>query len=121
MWNERAMAYVNVPTDLSKVKNKIAFNLTKRQLIVLIPTALIGVALYFFTRGVLGVTHAATVMVLVMVPGFLLALYERDGMFLEELMKYRLRVKYKREHNRPYITENELDEERSSVCDESAE
>ena len=84
------MAYVNVPTDLSKVKNKIAFNLTKRQLIVLIPTALIGVALYFFTRGVLGVTHAATVMVLVMVPGFLLALYERDGMFLEELLKYRL-------------------------------
>ena len=115
------MAYVNVPTDLSKVKNKIAFNLTKRQLIVLIPTALIGVALYFFTRGVLGVTHDATVMVLVMVPGFLLALYERDGMFLEELLKYRLRVKYKREHNRPYITENELDEERSSMCDESAE
>ena len=27
------MPYVNVPNDLSKIKTKIAFNLTKRQLI----------------------------------------------------------------------------------------
>ena len=27
------MAYVAVPKDLSKVKSKVAFNLTKRQLI----------------------------------------------------------------------------------------
>ena len=26
------MAYVSVPKDLTKVKNKVAFNLTKRQL-----------------------------------------------------------------------------------------
>ena len=26
------MAYVNVPNDLSKIKTKLAFNLTKRQL-----------------------------------------------------------------------------------------
>ena len=29
------MPYVNVPNDLSKIKTKIAFNLTKRQLICL--------------------------------------------------------------------------------------
>ena len=28
------MPYVNVPNDLSKIKTKIAFNLTKRQLIL---------------------------------------------------------------------------------------
>ena len=27
------MAYVTIPKDLTKVKNKVAFNLTKRQLI----------------------------------------------------------------------------------------
>ena len=27
------MPYVNVPNDLSKIKTKIAFNLTKRQLV----------------------------------------------------------------------------------------
>ena len=103
------------------MKNKIAFNLTKRQLICLIPTALIGVALYFFARNALGVTNAAAVMVLAMVPGFLFALYERDGMVLEQVLKYRIRVKYLRRHNRPYQTENEYDEERSSMCDESSE
>ena len=29
------MPYVNVPNDLSKIKTKMAFNLTKRQLICL--------------------------------------------------------------------------------------
>ena len=28
------MAYVTVPKDLSKVKNKVVFNLTRRQLIL---------------------------------------------------------------------------------------
>ena len=27
------MAYVTIPKDLTKVKNKVAFNLTKRQII----------------------------------------------------------------------------------------
>ena len=32
------MPYVNVPNDLSKIKTKIAFNLTKRQLVCLLQT-----------------------------------------------------------------------------------
>ena len=103
------MAYVTVPKDLSKVKNKIVFNLTKRQLICLVPTAVLGVALYFLTRDAMGVTNAATVMVLAMLPGFLFGLYERDGMFLEQVLRNRIRVKYRRPHNRPYVTENEYD------------
>ena len=31
------MAYVSVPKDLTKVKNKVAFNLTKRQIAAPIP------------------------------------------------------------------------------------
>lgn len=100
------MAYVSVPKDLSRVKNKILFNLTRRQLLCLVPTALLGLALYFLTRDTVGVTNAATLMVLVMVPGFLFALYEKDGMFLEQILAQRIRVKYKRPHARPYMTEN---------------
>ncbi len=37
------MAYVPVPKDLTKVKTKVAFNLTKRQLICFGSGALIGV------------------------------------------------------------------------------
>ena len=44
------MPYVNVPNDLSKIKTKIAFNLTKRQLICFGMGAAIGVPTYLLTR-----------------------------------------------------------------------
>ena len=45
------MAYVPVPKDLTKVKTKVAFNLTKRQLVCFGGGALIGVPLFFLLRG----------------------------------------------------------------------
>lgn len=39
------MAYVTVPKDLTKIKSKVLFNLTKRQLICFTPAVLIGVPL----------------------------------------------------------------------------
>ena len=48
------MAYVNVPKDLTKVKTKVLFNLTKRQLICFGSGALIGVPLFFLLKGSIG-------------------------------------------------------------------
>ena len=48
------MAYVPVPKDLTKVKTKVAFNLTKRQLVCFGCGALIGVPLFFLLRGPAG-------------------------------------------------------------------
>ena len=56
------MPYVNVPNDLSKIKTKIAFNLTKRQLICFGIGAAIGVPTYLLTRGAIGNTGALFVM-----------------------------------------------------------
>lgn len=69
------MAYVNVPKDLTKVKNKVVLNLTKRQLICFGIAAAIGMPFYFLTRGVLGNSIAMTGMVFLMVPAFLFAMY----------------------------------------------
>ena len=44
------MAYVPVPKDLTKVKTKVMFNLTKRQLVCFASGALIGVPLFFLLR-----------------------------------------------------------------------
>ena len=44
------MPYVPVPKDLTKVKTKLAFNLTKRQLICFSLAALVGLQVYFLTR-----------------------------------------------------------------------
>ena len=53
------MAYVNVPKDLTKVKTKVLFNLTKRQLICFGSGALIGVPLFFLLKGSIGTSPAA--------------------------------------------------------------
>ena len=45
------MAYVDVPKDLTSVKTKVMFNLTKRQLICFGGGALIGVPLFFVLKS----------------------------------------------------------------------
>ena len=109
------MAYVSVPKDLTKVKNKVAFNLTKQQLIYIAAGAAAGIPFYFLTRGVLGNSNAATIMVLLMLPAFLFAMYEKDGMHLEEVLIHMIRVKWLRPAVRKYETENyfETDPEKS--------
>ena len=71
------MPYVNVPNDLSKIKTKIAFNLTKRQLVCFGGAALVGIPAYLFSRSSFGSTGAMFVMLVVMLPAFMLAMYER--------------------------------------------
>lgn len=44
------MAFVSVPKDLTKVKNKVVLNLTKRQLICLSAAAAIGLP-FIFSHG----------------------------------------------------------------------
>ena len=79
------MAYVSVPKDLSKIKTKVLFNLTQRQLICFSAGALIGVPLFFILRNRIGVSSAAMVMMLAMIPAFLLAMYEKNGQPLEKV------------------------------------
>ena len=45
------MAYVTVPKDLTKVKTKVALNLTKRQLVCFSMAAAVGVPLFFLIKG----------------------------------------------------------------------
>ena len=100
------MAYVSVPKDLTKVKNKLAFNLTKRQLICIGIGAAVGIPFFFLTRDVLGMTNAMTIMVFLMLPAFMFAMYEKDGMHLEDILMHVLNVKFFRPSVRTYETEN---------------
>ena len=86
------MAYVSVPKDLTKVKTKVLFNLTKRQIICIGIAAAIGLPFYFLTREALGTSNAATGMVLLMLPAILFALFEKDGMPLERILFNRLQA-----------------------------
>ena len=86
------MAYVPVPKDLTKVKTKVMFNLTRRQLVCFTAGALVGVPLFFLLREPAGNSMAAMCMMLVMMPFFLLAMYEKHGQPLEKIVGNILKV-----------------------------
>ena len=100
------MAYVPVPKDLTKVKTKVAFNLTKRQLVCFGGGALIGVPLFFLLRGPVGNSVAAMCMMLAMLPFFLLAMYEKHGQPLEKILGNIILVAVIRAKTRLYRTNN---------------
>ena len=95
-----------MPKDLSAVKTKVFFNLTKRQIICFGSGALISVPLFFMLKGVIGTSTAALVMIFIMLPFFLLAMYERNGQPLEKVVKTMITVMFVRPKQRPYKTKN---------------
>ena len=97
---------VDVPKNLSGIKTKVALNMTKRQLICFGTAAVIGIPLYLATRNVIGTEAAALLMIAVMLPLFLLAMYEKDGMPAEKVLKLVIRQKYLLPGIRRYRSEN---------------
>lgn len=104
------MAYVSIPKDLGKVKNKLILNLTRRQIICLSAAAAVGLPFYFITKDYIGSTNAAAGMVLLMLPAFFFAMYEKDGMPLEKILMNVISVKLIRPAIRRYEVENLYDE-----------
>ena len=100
------MAFVSVPKDLTKIKNKVVLNLTKRQLVCLMVAAAVGLPFYFLTKKYIGTSNAATGMVLLMLPAFLFAMYEKDGMPLEKVLFNIINVKFKKPAVRRYEIKN---------------
>ena len=100
------MAFVTVPKDLTQVKNKVILNLTRRQLICFGIAAGVGFPFYFLTRSTIGSSNAATGMVLLMLPGFLFAMYEKDGLPLDKILRNSLMTRYIRPTVRRYRTSN---------------
>lgn len=97
---------VPVPKDLSGIKTKVALNLTKRQIICFSTAAIIGVPIYFLTKGVLGTSAASLLMVGIMLPFFFVAMYEKDGFPAEKILYFMIRQKILTPGIRPYKSEN---------------
>ena len=100
---EVEMAYVTIPKDLSQIKTKVAFGLTKRQLICF---GLVGAPFFFLTRGTVGTSAATLGMIFLMMPFFLLAMYEHHGQPLEVVLKHVVESRFQRPKRRLYETNN---------------
>ena len=77
------------------------FNLTRRQLVCFTAGAFVGVPLFFLLREPAGNSMAAMCMMLVMMPFFLLAMYEKHGQPLEKIVGNILKVAVIRPKQRP--------------------
>ena len=67
---------------------------------------MIGVPLFFLTKEALGTTTAALCMILVMLPFFLFAMYQRNGQPLEVFLGHLIENKFIRPKVRIYQTNN---------------
>lgn len=100
------MPYVTVPKDLSRIKNKLVFNLTKRQLINFSLAGGIGIPFYLFSRSVIGGDVAAFVMIALMLPFMAFGVYEKDGQPLEKILYHMIRARFLLPRIRVYQTDN---------------
>ena len=100
------MAYVSIPKDLTHVKTKFILGLTKRQAVCFGAAAITGLPLFFVTRGFIPVSASAFLTVIVMLPWFLFAMYEKNGMPLEKFLRCVIAVKFTRPKIRTYQTNN---------------
>jgi len=82
------------------------FNLTVRQLICFGTAGAIGVPVYIFTRGTIGDSAAALLMIGLMLPLFFIAMYEKDGQPAEKILRNMIRTRFYFPGKRPYRSEN---------------
>ena len=81
------------------------FNLTVRQLLCFGTASAIGVPAYIMTRGTIGGTAAALLMIGLMLPLFFIAMYEKDGQPAEKVLRNIIRSQFYFPAKRPYKTE----------------
>ena len=68
--------------------------------------ALVGLPVFFLTKGAIGVSMAAALMIVIMLPFFLFAMFERNGQPLEVLLKHYIQARFIRPRTRVFETEN---------------
>ncbi len=100
------MPYIAVPKDLSRIKTKVMFNLTKRQLICFGSGAMLGFPTFFILKKSMSSSTATLIMILTMLPFFIFAIYEKNGQPLERILQNIILTRFVRPKHRPYKTSN---------------
>jgi hypothetical protein len=100
------LARVSIPKDLTRIKTKFALGLTRRQCVCFGSAAAMGLPLFLLLREYIPTSAAAFLMILVMVPWFLFAMYEHNGQPLERYLRSVIAVMFTRPKIRTYETNN---------------
>lgn len=95
-----------VPKDVSAIKKKLVFNLTKRQIISFLLAGVAGFSAYGFLKNYMETDMAALVMTGVMMPFLFVGIYEKDGYPAEKIAYFMIRRTFLLPGIRPYRAEN---------------
>lgn len=82
------MAHVSMPKDLKKIKTKVVFNLTMRQLIGMTLAGIVSIPAYLFVKNYFPTDVSAIILVIIALPFIFVAFFEKNGLYLEQYIKY---------------------------------
>lgn len=102
------MAYIQIPRDLNKVKEKFMFGLPKRQVVCFGIGIAIGAVLFYILLKIADVTSAVAALALCVMPFGFIGMYEKNGLHPEQIISYMIKAKL-RPSVRPYKSENIYD------------
>ncbi|MBR3044638.1 MAG: PrgI family protein [Acutalibacteraceae bacterium] len=111
------MKYIRVPKDINAIKEKLFFNLSKRQALSFLIGAICGFPVYYLTKGI-DLTLAVVLMFIAATPALVWGMFERNGLHIEDYAKliknYLKTDKIRRyETSSPYrLIEDEIEYER---------
>ena len=111
------MKYIRVPKDINAIKEKLFFNLSKRQALSFLIGAICGFPVYYLTKGI-DLTLAVVLMFIAATPALIWGMFERNGLHIEDYAKliknYLKTDKIRRyETSSPYrLIEDEIEYER---------
>lgn len=99
------MAYIKIPRDLSNVKEKFMFGLTKRQVMYFAMGIAIGLPLFFIIMPQ-DLTTAVVVLFVCVMPFGFMGLYEKNGQTFDKILTNMIKANLFRPKVRPYKSEN---------------
>ena len=85
---------ITVPMDINKIKSKVAFGLTKRQLVCFSLGAVVAIPVWIATHKILPTDISTLCVVCLIIPFFITAFHEKNGKHLERVLYDFIRWKY---------------------------
>ena len=80
------MKYIRVPKDVHAIREKLIFNLSKRQALSFLIGAVCGFPVYYLTKGI-DITLAVFLMGFAASPALFWGMFEKNGLHIEDYLK----------------------------------